>query len=107
MDTIKKQCLFCDEEYEGVYDEHNICDNCIDKICTKISKKYSSDLIKAFSSFKKTSSWKDMPYVFGSMNFYINQPFFIPVILCGDSIQFHNSEEEREQIIENVIWTNY
>jgi len=104
MDTIKKQCIMCDEDFEDVYSENNLCDECIEKICEKISKKYKYELVKAFLSFKKTSSWKDMPYIFGSANFFINQPFFIPVIICGESIQFHNSEDERNKIIEKVLW---
>lgn len=104
MDTIKKQCMICDKEYDGIYSDCDyMCDECIEKVCDKISKKYSKELVKTFSGFKKTSSEKDMPYIFGSANFFINKPFFIPVIVCGDSIQFHNSEEDRNKIIEQTL----
>lgn len=105
--TNVKTCFLCDAEFDNLIgvDNEVICDDCKEFLCSKISKKYKDELHKAFTGLKITSKY-DFPYYFGSVNFFMNKPFFIPVIINKAdkvTIQFSNIEKERDKIIESII----
>lgn len=107
MDTNIKQCFICEETFDSLIGVDNdvICDDCKEFLCSKISKKYKNELLKSYLSIKITSKI-DEPYYFGSANFFINKSFFIPIIINKANkitIQFSNTEKERDKIIESII----
>lgn len=107
MDTNVKTCFLCEAEFDNLIgvDTETVCDDCIELLCSKISNKYKDELHKAFTGLKITSK-SDFPYYFGSVNFFMNKPFFIPVIINKAdkvTIQFSNTEEDRNNIIEKIL----
>lgn len=107
MDTNTKQCFICEETFDSSIgiDTDYLCDDCKEIVCEAISNKYSKELFKSYIGIKITSK-TDEPYYFGSANFFMNKPFFIPVIINKAdkvTIQFTNTEEDRNNIIEKIL----
>jgi hypothetical protein len=107
MDTNVKTCFLCEKEFDNLIgvDTEPVCDDCIELLCRKISNRYKDELYKALTGLKITSK-VDFTYFFGSVNFFMNKPFFIPVIIYKAdkvTIQFTNKEEDRNDIIEKIL----